>query len=187
VRAFGDLVGEHVMPTWRAYGGFHEGWLHWHAGDRQQGTARMNESLRLMREHGQLFIPFFEVLLAETEASEGRHDAALARVDAAVETITRTGQCWYLADALRVRGEILLLAQPADIEPAETAFARAIDTARAQSAKQFERRAAMSVARSRAARGERAAHRGLLASLAADSEADEPAEASMLTDGRAGF
>ena len=132
------------MPLWLANGAFHEGWVRWHAGDRDRGTAQMHEGLRLLREQGQsLYLPLFGVLLAETEAEKGCYDAALATVDAELVRISQTGQCWFLAETHRVHGEIILKSHAADVEAAEGDFARAIEVARTQSAKQFELRAAI--------------------------------------------
>jgi predicted ATPase len=100
--------------------------------------------------------------------------------------MTRTGQRWFLADAHRVRGEILIKSKLADIETAEAAFRQAIEVARGQSAKRFEFRAATRLAELWAAQGERVEHRGLLAILAerlADgSELDGFSPAHLLPD-----
>ena len=40
VRIYLDLAREHGMPLWLANGAFHEGWVRWHAGDRDRGRRR---------------------------------------------------------------------------------------------------------------------------------------------------
>jgi predicted ATPase len=79
--------------------------------------------------------------------------------------MTQTEQRWFLAEALRVRGEILLRSQHADIDAAEVAFKQAIVVARGQSTKRFEFRAAMRLARLSTDRGKCVEHRGLLGIL----------------------
>ena len=98
----------------------------------------------------------------------------------------RTGQRWFLADAHRVRGEILLKFKPSDVEAAEAAFTQAIEVARGQSAKRFEFRAAMQLARLWTDQGKPTAHQGLLAilsdGLADGSEFDGFSETEILSN-----
>jgi class 3 adenylate cyclase/predicted ATPase len=144
VRSHLDLAREHGMPMWLAYGTFHEGWLRWHDGDRDEGTAKMRDGLTLMHEQGiSTFTPLHGVLLAEAEAEAGHYEAALAAVETELARISQTGERWFLAETHKVRGEIILKARPADIAAAERAFTEAIEVARGQSAKEFESRAAM--------------------------------------------
>ncbi len=102
---------------------------------------------------------------AETQAEAGRHDAAVATVDAELARMTGAGQCWYHAETHRVHGEIMLRSHGTDIAAAEAAFARAIEAARSQSARRFEFRAARSLARLRERQGKSTEPRGLLAIL----------------------
>ena len=128
----------------------------------------MRQSLQPLREQGGYpsFLPLGGVLLAEAEAAAGHHDSALATIDAELARMTRAGMCMHLAEALRVRGELLLKSNPDDIEGAEAAFTEAIDVARCQSAKRFEFRAAIRLARLWMPRAKRVGHQGLLAILA---------------------
>jgi predicted ATPase len=165
-QAYLDLAREHGMAEVLVYGAFHEGWLRWHAGDHDAGVAQMHDALAHMRQRGMsVYTPVFEVLLAEAEAAADRCDAALAIIDADLEKMIQTGQCWYLAEAHRVRGELLSKAWPADGEAAEGAFVRAIEVARDQSAKRFELRAAMRLAQLWAKQGKPREPQNLLAIL----------------------
>jgi predicted ATPase len=166
LRAYLDLAREHGMPMWLAFGAFHEGWLLWHAGDRDAGTTQMLRGLGLVRKEGiGTFAPFCGVLLAETQAAAGRYEAAVATVDAELARMTDTGQCWYLAETHRVRGEIMLNPPAIDTAAAEAAFTRAIEAARSQSARRFEFRAAKSLARLLERQGRSTEPCGLLAIL----------------------
>jgi predicted ATPase len=148
VQAYLNLAREHAMSLWLANGAFHSGWVRWQAGDHEGGRAQMHEGLRLLRGQGQtLYLPLMGVRLAETEADDVRYDAAIATVDAELARIGQSGQRWYLAEAYRVHGEIIRKSCSSDFEPAERAFAKAIEVARSQSAKLFEDRAAQSLAR----------------------------------------
>jgi len=166
LRAYLDLAREHGMPTFLAFGAFHEGWLIWHAGDRDAGTAKMHHGLGLMRkENIATLTPLFGVLLAETQAEAGRFDAAVATVDAELAKITVTGQRWCLAETHRVHGEIMLKSPASDTAAAEAAFVRAIEVARSQSARRLEFRAAKSLAGLWERQGRSTGPRGLLAIL----------------------
>jgi class 3 adenylate cyclase/predicted ATPase len=182
VRAYLDLTEEHVMPMWLANGAFHEGWQRWHAGDRDAGRARMHEALALVREQGQtVFMPLYRVLLAETEAEEGRADAALATLNLELARITETGECWLLSEMHRVHGEVILKSRATDTEAAEGAFALAIEVARRQSAKRFEFYAAKSLASMWKRQGRRTGQGGLLTILS--DEFDVSSESQKSSDG----
>jgi predicted ATPase len=167
VRAHLDLAREHAMPMWLAYGRFQEGWLHSRGGEHCASVAQMREGLRQLREDGKLaFTPVYGVVLAETEAAAGQQDAAAVTIDSTLATIEQTGQRWFLSEAQRVRGELLLQSRPADIAGAEAAFTQAIEVARAQSAKRFELRAAIRLARLWTDHRKPAENNGLLGVLA---------------------
>jgi class 3 adenylate cyclase/predicted ATPase len=163
-----DLARDHGLLFWRPYSGFCEGWLRCQAGDSAEGLAQMYDSLRPLREQSGYHpgLPMAGVLIAETEAEAGNQDAALGTIDAELARMTETGLCGHLAEALRVRGEVLLRFKPAEVEAAEAAFMRAIEVARGQSAKRFELRAATRLKQLWAAQGKLPEHRGLLAILA---------------------
>jgi predicted ATPase len=74
-------------------------------------------------------------------------DAALATVEEQLAAIGQTGERWFAAEVHRVRGEILLKRDPANIAAAEEAFLAAIAVAQEQKAKSFELRAALSMAK----------------------------------------
>ena len=78
----------------------------------------------------------------------------------AVET---TKESWYEAEVNRVAGEIALKSPEPDAAKAEAYFERALTVARAQQAKSWELRAAMSTARLWRDQGKRKEARDLLA------------------------
>jgi predicted ATPase len=164
-----DFAHRHGLPAWLPYGGFGKGWAKCHAGDKAGGVTQMRDSLRPLREQGgyQTVLPLLAVLLAEAESEAGYHEAALATIDAELARIARTGVCFLLAEAHRVRGEILLRSKSPDAGNAAAAFIRAIEAARRQSASRLEFRAASRLARFYADRGKRVDHTGLLSILGA--------------------
>jgi predicted ATPase len=74
-----------------------------------------------------------------------------------------TRERWCEAEAHRVAGEIALKSPQRDAEKAQACFEHALAVARAQQAKSWELRAAMSLARLFSDQGKRRAARDLLA------------------------
>jgi predicted ATPase len=91
------------------------------------------------------------LLLAELATGlggAGQIPEGLAVVDKALSRAEQTEAGWYVAELLRVKGELLLLESvPASVVTAEQSFHRALDVARRQSALSLELRAAMSLTR----------------------------------------
>jgi predicted ATPase len=80
-------------------------------------------------------------------ARAGDPDRAIAILDEALATSDRTGYRTFEAELHRVRGDILLKRDPANLTPAEDAFLTAIAVAREQGARSFGLRAALSLAK----------------------------------------
>jgi class 3 adenylate cyclase/tetratricopeptide (TPR) repeat protein len=143
------LAREHGLPMRLAEGSFFIGWARWCAGDGD-GEAGMREALALWREskmHFRLYAPLTGTLLAEREAQAGRIEDGLALLNDQFATIEQTGERWFEAEVLRVRGELLLKLQRPDVAGAESAFRRAIEIARNQQTRSFELRAVLPLAR----------------------------------------
>jgi hypothetical protein len=101
-------------------------------------------------------------LLAEAEGRAQERDEGLGHLADAERLIAETEARWAEAELHRVRGELLR----ADHDPAaaERSFSQAIGIAQQQSARFWELRAAISLARLWRERGKRDAARDLLAS-----------------------
>ena len=94
-----------------------------------------------------LHTPWQFSLLAHAYAKLGKIDDAWRCIDEAVSVVEKTGENWAQADILRLAGETALLEPKPDVAKAEAYFKRALAVARAQQAKSWELRAAMSMAR----------------------------------------
>jgi predicted ATPase len=101
--------------------------------------------------------------LADGQRAAGRPADALGTVESGLALAADTGQHFYDAGLLHLKGELLLATDPASSAEAEALFRRALDIARAQEAKSFELRAARSLARLWQCQGQRAEARALLA------------------------
>jgi predicted ATPase len=85
-------------------------------------------------------------LYAEALAEMGDVAEALKLLDHAISRGQRDDVHWYEAELHRIKGNLLLIDSTADPSGVEDAYWRAIEVARAQSAKSMELRASMSLA-----------------------------------------
>jgi class 3 adenylate cyclase/predicted ATPase len=101
--------------------------------------------------------------LAMAYAELGQLDDAWRCVDDAIEKVERSKEKWCEAEVNRVAGEVALKSPAPDTEKVEKYFDRALAVARAQQAKSWELRAAMSMARLWRSQGKPQQARELLA------------------------
>jgi TOMM system kinase/cyclase fusion protein len=94
----------------------------------------------------------FTVLVAELELNVGRHEAALARLDACMTKVSENSENYYDAELLRQKGACLL-ARDAGSVAAEACFREAIVIAQRQNARMFELRASVALAKLLRSRG----------------------------------
>ena len=107
-------------------------------------------------------MPYFLALLAQAcEIEEG-----LTLLDNALQLAESTGERWFLAELNRHKGELMLRQRHS--EAAEALFRTALGIAKAQKAKLWRLRAAMSFARLRHDQRRKAAGRDLLAAAYGD-------------------
>ena len=84
--------------------------------------------------------------IAVANAAAGQTDTGLEIMRELIATTERTGQHWLDAELHRVRGELLLRRDPANVGEAEGAFKKALEIARGQQTKAFELRSALGLA-----------------------------------------
>jgi predicted ATPase len=106
-------------------------------------------------------LPYFLTLLADAETKSKQRDQGLGHLAKAERLVAGTEDRWAEAELYRVRGELLRAGH--DPAGAERCFCQAIGIARQQSAKFWELRAAVSLARLWREQGKRDAARDLLA------------------------
>jgi predicted ATPase len=101
--------------------------------------------------------------LARAYADVGQFDDAWRCIGEAIVAVEITKQTMYEADIKRTAGEIALMPPDLDAAKAEAYFQRALEISRAQQARSWELRAAMSMARLWRDQGKRQEARDLLA------------------------
>ncbi|TDJ38274.1 MAG: hypothetical protein E2O54_13325 [Gammaproteobacteria bacterium] len=133
-------------------------------GDHESGVELMRAGQALFQSLGGLaFNSLIRTNLAEALAATGRLQEGLAEIEDSLAMIERTGERVCEAESLRVKGELLLLDDADNIADAEACFQKAIEIARGQSAKSWELRGAMSMARLWQGQGKKTEAHDLLA------------------------
>lgn len=154
---------DHAMPFWVASAEIIHGWAVAALGDAPAGIAESRRGLGALTATGSRFwLPYYHGLLGESLLGGGRAEEALAALEKGLDWAARTGERWYEAELLRRKGEAL-----ARLGAADAALEGSLRVAREQGALTWELRAATSLVRLRAERGERAGMDDLLAPLCA--------------------
>jgi class 3 adenylate cyclase/predicted ATPase len=159
------LCGEHGYPLWRPMGAILHSWALVESGQKpEECILQMWQGLADLRATGAgLWQPCFLALIAEACNKVNRIDEGLTVVDQALGVVRERAERFYEAELHRLRGELLLRRNPEDISASEACFQTAIAIARDQQAMSLKLRAATSLARLWAERGERRQAQDLLA------------------------
>jgi predicted ATPase len=161
-------VDEWVSLTERQSIGFYlaeamifQGWCLTMLGQREKGMTQLTRGLAAYRAQGPLHLPMSLTLLADAYRKEQQPQNGLRELEEAISVMDRTQSRYYEAETHRVRGELFLSMH--DDGAAEASFRKAITVAQHQSAKTWELRAAMSLARLWRDQGKQQQARELLA------------------------
>jgi DNA-binding winged helix-turn-helix (wHTH) protein/tetratricopeptide (TPR) repeat protein len=143
-----------------------EGWLIAEQGNPKQGLSLVRDGFDVVRASGnRISTPLFGYTLANAQARAGDLGEALETVEWSLTEADQTGQHYFDCELQRVREEFLLMRGSTDVGEAERCFHHALDIARHQSAKSWELRATMSLARLLDRQGRRDEARRLLADI----------------------
>jgi len=135
-------------------------------GHKEEGIAQIQEGLASYRATGaELYRPYFLCLLAEACMETGRFDDGLRALTEALNAADEHENRHYEAEIHRLKGAVLLKQDDSNAAEAQYCFERAIEIARKQSAKSWELRATMSLARLLAKQGRREEARTMLAEI----------------------
>jgi predicted ATPase len=135
------LTDAHRLPGWRIRNTALLGFLVGRAGELDRGIAMMRDAAEQWAGRGwQLLVPYDRGLLARLYLGAGRAAEGLAAVEDGLTTARDTGQAFWNAELLRLKGELLEIS---GAPPAESrqAFADALELARAQGTTTLVRRA----------------------------------------------
>ncbi len=160
-----DHTEHHQVRLWQVWARCFNGMLMIQRGTVAPGLNILRSELEQVGDAK--FLPRFLLPLGEFAMGLGRSGntaAGLAIVEEALARCEARHEGWYLAELLRVKGE-LLLKQSADrsAAPAEACFNRALELAQQQTALFWELRSALSLVRLRMSQERRREARSLLA------------------------
>jgi predicted ATPase len=156
----------HALPSLRATGIALKGELLIGLGDTERGTALLREALESLRaDRHSIVVARAACGLAESLAASGQQDEALSVISEAIANVSDDGEVLELPELLRIKATILLSTPELHSSDAEDCLVQSLDCARRQSAKSWELRTALTLARARAGQGHREQARQLLAPL----------------------
>jgi predicted ATPase len=159
-----ELADEKDAAFWWAFGMLGRGWLFALTGRAADAVQMITSGITAWRSTGATFLlPSHLSYLAGAHAGLRQLDDAWRCIGEAMTTIETTKERWFEAETNRIAGEIALMSPEPDAARAEVYFERALMVARAQQAKSWELRAAMSMARLWRDQGKREEARSLLA------------------------
>jgi predicted ATPase len=158
------LAGEKGALFWKAHGTAQQGCLFGLIGKASNAVERLTSGITAFRLTGSTsWMPTRLSYLAKAYADLGQFDEASRYIGEAMTAVDTMKERWWEADIYRMAGEIALMSSEPDAARAEAYFDRALAVARAQQAKSWELRAAMSMARLWRDHGKRDEARELLA------------------------
>jgi class 3 adenylate cyclase/predicted ATPase len=159
------LVDETGAGLWKPLRMIYQGSLLLLTGQAADAVQMITSGLDAWRSIGASGQSRFLANLAQANAELGQFDDAWRRIGEAMTTIKTTGERWFEAEVNRIAGEIALKSLRHEVTKTQAYFERALSVARAQRAKSWELRAAMSMARLRRDQGKRDEARELLAPI----------------------
>src|SRR6516162_8983982 len=158
------LADEKGSALWKALGTMQTGCVLAQSGKASEAIQMITSGITMYRSTGsRLYLPIFLSHLSKAQAELGQFDDAWRCIGEAMAAVETTKERWYEAEIHRLTGEIALKLPQLGSSQAGAYFERALTVARAQQAKSWELRAAMSMARLWHDRGMREKARALLA------------------------
>ena len=147
VEELAALATEAGFRFWFAGATILRGWVEATGDGLDDGMQVMEAGIAEWRSSGaEYMVPYFSVLVAQAELEAGRADAAIPRLQAALQRIERSNERWFEPEIHRMAGLARLQLEPDDPGAAEECFDRALKAARENSARLWELRAAMDLA-----------------------------------------
>jgi predicted ATPase len=146
-QGFNLLLAQTMVPR---------GWTRAMQGQVEEGLGYMRQGFEAYQATGAgLDMPFYLSLLAEAYGQARQPEAGLRVATKALTLVEQHDEHYYEAELYRLQGELLLRQSSDHAAEVETCFYQAITIAQGQSAKSWELRAAMSLARLWQSQGKR--------------------------------
>jgi predicted ATPase len=158
---------EHALDLWHAWGKCFDAMLVIARGGTVEGLKTLDGALNELP-RGAFFAHYagIHATLAEAFGKVGALSSGHATIDDALMRSERDDERWYMAEFLRIKGELLVLEDTQTaMQEAEEQFRRSLDCARQQEALSWELRTSISLARLRQAQGKIVEARVVLAPI----------------------
>jgi class 3 adenylate cyclase/predicted ATPase len=160
------LSDEKRALHWKAFGNLNKGCVMALTGKASDAVHVITHGIAAKRSTGATnWEPLYFSYFAWAHAELCQFDDAWRCIDEAMTAVETTKERWCEADIHRIAGEIALMSPAPDAAKAQTYFEHALEIARAQQARSWELRAAMSMARLRRDQGRFAEAHDLLAPI----------------------
>jgi predicted ATPase len=160
------LSAEHGITEWLPWATLLRGSAIAAQGQHKEGIAQIEEGMAMSRATGlELFKPYWLCVLADACIEAGRLNEGLNALTEALATADQGGERQSEAEIHRLKGKLLLRQDESNAGEARKCFERAIEVARQQSARSWELRATMSLARLLMTQGKRDEARAMLADI----------------------
>jgi tetratricopeptide (TPR) repeat protein len=149
------VLGEELIELGEKYefefylrvGRMYQGWTQAQCGDPRKGVSLVRESINGHRANGnRQFETYWRSMLAETLALAGDIHMALSEVDAALTYADESGNVYWSAHLLKLKGDYVFARSGSAVE-AEAWYRCALEVARSQGARSLELRAVIALAR----------------------------------------
>jgi predicted ATPase/class 3 adenylate cyclase len=158
------LADEKGAVFWQPFGLMHQGWLFAMTGNAADAVRIIPSGMAAYRSAGsRCWLSLWFPYLIKAYADVGQFDDAWRSISEAMTTLETTKETWFEAEVHRMAGKITLKMPERNAARAQAYFERALSVARAQQAKSWELRAAMSMAQLWRDQGKRNEARELLA------------------------
>jgi len=158
------LAGEKGALFWKALGMSVQGCILALTGKAADAVQLITSGITALRSTGStLWMPLHLSYLARAYTELGQFDNAQRCTGEGITAVETAKERWHEAEIHRIAGEIALLSAERNAAKVEAYFERALSIARAQQAKSWELRAAMSMARMWRDQGKHQQARDLLA------------------------
>ena len=143
-----EIATSNGLALYLMEGEIYRAWARARLGDREAARAEMRHALGKRTEAGvRAGRPHLLGTLAELDAECQSADEATAQINAGLELPGETGEHWTDAFLHRIRGDILLKADPQNPARAEDAYLAAIAIGRERGARSFGLQAALRLAK----------------------------------------
>src|SRR5215472_567771 len=153
----------HIWRHERAAGRGYKGAVAIGRGDTRAGAEDLQGCLEQLHAVGYgMLNTAFKLSLAQGLMATGQSDEALTLIDEAIGMVEDNGDLLYMAEALRVKGKVLLSLPQRRPDDAEFCFTQSLDWSQRQGARSWELRTAIDLAALWAAQGQRERAHGVL-------------------------